>query len=138
MEYEVGNKTISVDGCWRWFEGGMKLQIQIMATVGYGQVSLHTTAGRIYFMVYSLVAIPVFGVWVTLFADIYLTYMGIFLSYCLKSNFAHDAFNEYDENKDGGLDRGELRLALSDMSVTISDSVFQELWQSFDEDGGGT
>ncbi len=104
----------------------------IATTIGYGNFSPSTPGGLIFTCIYGLVSIPYAGYILVNFAESALQFFTYIYSFTIDK--VDKAFDLLDKDGGGTLDHDEMRAALEELKVTVTDDEFEKLMFVIDKD----
>lgn len=104
----------------------------IATTIGYGSFAPTTTGGLFFTCMYGFISIPFAGyILVNVATSVLrlLTYI-----YTMFVDKVEKAFDLLDSDKGGSLDRTEMRMALEELDIHLTDDEFEMLMETIDAD----
>ena len=104
------------------FESAIVFSFTIVTTIGYGTFTPTTGLGRIFLVVYALIGIPIAGIALAFIAERAL-YIFTFLSQ-VGSDTAIAAFNQFDDDASGELDKNEFKEACKLLGYDLNPHQF--------------
>ena len=107
----------------------------IVTTIGYGTFAPATMGGQMFLIAYALIGIPLTGLSLGFIAERTL-YVFTWISKLGKDKVL-DAFNQFDTDGSGELDKDEFEAAVKMLGFQLTPNKFTSLWNAVDSDGGG-
>ena len=120
---------------WDW-KGSLLFSFTIITTIGYGTYPPLTRFGQLFVVLYALIGFPIAGLTLSSLAERTL-YVLTWLSKVGQDKVV-DAFNEFDQDGSGFLDKDEFFSAMETLGFSLTHQQMNEVWKKVDEDGQGS
>jgi hypothetical protein len=107
----------------------------ILTSIGYGAFAPTTQAGMVFLIFFGLVSIPLAGITFAMMAQRVSEGATYLVSF--QTDKIAAAFKVYDEDGSGQISTGEIKDALKDLGIRMTQQELKELLDFVDDDGSG-